>query len=211
MDVGTIAALWRYPVKSLRAESLDRATVLADGLEGDRTAALLVTDADHPRAGKPFRGKESPRLHLTDSVDTAVADAASRGAAVVLDRAAKRYFDLRTVSLVFDTWVGDVEALVGEAFDPLRWRPNVLVTALPAYAGREADLVGCTLSAGGVVLRVEQPIHRCVTTTYDVATGEALPAVLREVALHRANVLGIYCEVVAPGTLAVDDIVQLLG
>ncbi|MGD1065558.1 MAG: MOSC N-terminal beta barrel domain-containing protein, partial [Vulcanimicrobiaceae bacterium] len=36
MLLGTLAALWRYPVKSLRAEALTHVTVLPDGLEGDR-------------------------------------------------------------------------------------------------------------------------------------------------------------------------------
>ena len=135
MDVGTIAALWRYPVKSLRAEPLTRATVLTDGVAGDRTAALIVGDAEHPRSGKPFRGKESPRLHLTDRVDVAVADAADRGATVVLEREQGRYFDLRAISVVFDTWVGDVEALVGEPLDPLRLAPERLGDGAPRVRG----------------------------------------------------------------------------
>lgn len=205
MELGTIAALWRYPVKSLRGEPLERADVLADGLAGDRKAALVVHSPEHARAGKPYRGKESAQLHLTADPRTAASYAADAGVAVALDREQPRWFDLGTVSLLFDLWVRDVEALVGEQLNPLRWRPNLYVRAAPGFARREPALVGATLRAGSVVLRVSATIKRCVTTTYDVATGEALPVVLEAVATQRANVVGVYCDVVTPGTLAVGD------
>jgi uncharacterized protein YcbX len=45
-----VAELWRYPVKSLQGEQLDKVTVTADGLEGDRRwlvmpAACMVAGA----------------------------------------------------------------------------------------------------------------------------------------------------------------------
>lgn len=205
MDVGRIAGLWRYPTKSLKAEPLARATVLPDGLEGDRTAALVVETPTHARAGKPYRGKESALLHLTADPTTAASHAADANVLVTLDRGLPRWFDAGPVSVLLDLWVRDVEALVGAPLDPLRWRPNVYVTAAPGITAREAELVGGTLRAGDVELRVVDTIERCVTPTYDVATGESLPRVLEAVATRRANVVGIYCEVVTPGTLALGD------
>jgi uncharacterized protein YcbX len=201
MEVGTIAALWRYPVKSLRAEALRTAIVLHDGLDGDRTAALIVETPTHARAGKPFRGKESASLHLTADPETAASYAHDAGVMVTLARENARWFDAGTVSLLLDRWVHDVEALVGEALDPLRWRPNVYVAAAPEFVLREADVVGMTLSGGDVVLRVVDTIKRCVTTTYDIATGAGDPRVLGEVARRRDNTVGVYCEVVTPGKL----------
>jgi uncharacterized protein YcbX len=205
MDFGTIAALWRYPVKALKAEPLARVEILPDGLAGDRTAALLVETPTHARAGKPFRGKESPLLHLTRDPETAASYAADANVMVTLSRDEPRWFDARPVSILLDLWVHDVEALVGEPLDPLRWRPNLYVHAAPGFANREGDLVGATLRSGDVVLRVVDTIKRCVTTTYDVATGESDPRVLGEVARNRGNVMGIYCEVVTPGVVSVGD------
>jgi len=208
MDIGRIAGLWRYPVKSLKAEPLERATVLADGLEGDRTAALVVETPTHARAGKPYRGKESAHLHLTADPATAASYAADANVLVTLDRAQPRWFDAGPVSVLLDLWVHDVEALVGEPLDPLRWRPNVYVTAAPGFAKREAALVGTTLRAGAVGLRVVATIKRCVTPTYDVATGAPFPKVLEAVASERDNTVGIYCEVVTPGGFAIGDTLQ---
>ena len=127
---------------------------------------------------------------------------------VTLDRGQPRWFDAGPVSVLFDLWVHDVEALVGEALDPLRWRPNVYVRAEPEFTRREPALVGATLRAGSAVLRVVTTIGRCVTPTYDVATGETLPLVLEAVATQRDNVVGVYCEVVTPGEVAVGDAVR---
>ena len=209
MDVGRIAGLWRYPVKSLKAEALRRAAVLSDGLEGDRTSALVVETPTHARAGKPYRGKESAHLHLTADPATAATYAADANVLVTLDRTQPRWFDLGTVSVLLDLWVHDVEALVGEPLDPLRWRPNLYVTAAPGFAKREADLVGSSLRAGGAVLRVVAPIRRCVTPTYDVATGEPFSLVLEAVAAQRDNVVGVYCDVEVPGEVALGDILRL--
>ena len=209
MDIGRIAGLWRYPVKSLKAEPLQRATVLADGLEGDRTAALIVETPTHARTGKPYRGKESAQLHLTADPVTAASYAADANVMVTLDRAQPRWFDAGTVSVLFDLWVHDVEALVGEPLDPLRWRPNVYATAVPGFVKREAGLVGAALHAGGAVLRVVRTIGRCVTPTYDIASGAALPLVLEAVATHRANVVGVYCDVEVPGDVTVGDVMRL--
>jgi uncharacterized protein YcbX len=208
MEIGRIAGLWRYPVKSLKGEPLQHATVLADGLAGDRTAALVVETPTHARAGKPYRGKESAYLHLTPDPATAASYAADAGVLVTLDRAQPRWFDAGAVSLLLDLWVHDVEALVGEALDPLRWRPNIYAAAAAGFAKREADLIGAALRAGSVQLRVVDTIKRCVTPTYDVATGEALPRVLEAVAAQRANVVGVYCDVVVPGELALGDPIE---
>lgn len=205
MEIGRLAALWRYPVKSLRAEALERAAIAADGIPGDRAAALIVESPAHARAGKPYRGKESSRLHLTGDPETAASYAAEAGVLVTLDRSQPHVYDSKPISLLLDLWVRDVEAMVGEELDPRRWRPNLYVAAAPGFATREPEMIGARLRAGDVLLEVVKPIRRCVTTTYDVATGESLPLVLESVATRRDNVVGVYCEIVEPGTVAVGD------
>jgi len=202
--------LWRYPVKSLKAEPLERAEVLSDGLAGDRAAALLVESPTHARAGKPFRGKESSRLHLTADPETAASYAADAKTLVSLTTEPSRWFDARPVSILLDLWVHDVEALVGEPLDPLRWRPNLYVEAAPGFTRREADLLDLTLRAGTVELRVVDTNKRCLTITYDIATGASDPRVLGEVARKRDNVVGIYCEVVTPGIVSVGDTLSIV-
>jgi len=209
MHAGTLATIWRYPVKSLAPESLARVAVLEDGLEGDRTTALLVLTPDHPRAGKPFRGKESNRMHLARDLDTGIATAA-RGGAAVLPACGERFFDASPISLVFDTWIADVAALAGREIDAQRYRPNLYATAAPDFPFREPALVGRLLAIGDARLRVTQTIGRCVTTTYDVASGEPDPNVLRVVAQQRGNVVGVYCVAERIGEIAVGTAITLV-
>lgn len=211
MEVGTIASLWRYPVKALRPEALERVAVLPDGLAGDRTAALVVESPLHPRAGKPFRGKESSRLHLTADPATAATYAADAGVLLTLDRSRPRWFDLAPVSLLLDLWVADAEALVGEALDPQRFRPNLFVRAAPGFAKREQELLGTALRAGTVELLVTHVTRRCITPNYDVATGTVGPDVLRALAEHRDARIGVYCDVVTPGEVALGDGVTIVS
>ena len=43
-DVGSIASLWRHPVKSMTGEELDTAAVTDRGQVGDRAYALINSD-----------------------------------------------------------------------------------------------------------------------------------------------------------------------
>jgi uncharacterized protein YcbX len=197
--LGTVVNLYRYPVKSLRAEQLTAADVRADGFAGDRGSALFVRSPDHPRTGKTYRGKENRRLHTVDAIGDAIALAG--GVALDVADGAPHYFDAEPVSIVFDAWVRELEALAGRALDPLRFRPNIVAAAAPSFAFSEQALVGTRLHVGDVVLDVVSPITRCVTPSYDVVTGEPDPALQRTIVAQRGNIMGVYCRVAVPGTI----------
>ncbi len=205
--LGHIAAIRRYPVKSLAGEELEFADITADGIPGDRAEALFVT-AGHARIDKTFRVKEHNLLHTTSDPRQAVALAEVNNVEVDLRRGT-HYFDAAPISLIFDRWVDDVSAGLGRALDFRRWRPNLFARAAADFSLGEDDLAGTLIEAGAAVLRVRSPIERCVTTTYDVETGERDPAVLRYVAQERGNVLGIYCDVELAGVVRVGDALRL--
>jgi uncharacterized protein len=203
--LGTVTALYRYPVKSLRVEALTVADVRPDGFAGDRAAALYVSSPEHARTGKTYRGKENRRLHTVAAVDDA--HELARAAGVTLDVAgeAPHYFDAEPVSIVFDTWIRELEGLAGRAIDPLRFRPNIVAAASPDFTASEGDLVGTRIHAGAVVFDVVSRITRCVTPSYDVTTGEPDPALQRTIVMRRENIMGVYARVVVPGELAPGD------
>jgi uncharacterized protein YcbX len=207
--LGSVTHLWRYPVKSLAAEPLDCAEVDAAGVAGDRRAALFLRTEGAARSGKTYRGKEHNLLHTVAGAERAIALARERSADVECRNDAGPYFDDAAFSLIFDRWLQEAEAYVGYPLDPLRYRANAFARAAPDFDFSEGSLVGRTLAIGSARLRVTGPIGRCVTTTYDVVTGESDPAVLRAVARYRDNVMGIYCAIVAPGTLRPGDAVVI--
>lgn len=202
--LGVVADIWRYPIKSLAPEALNAVACDERGLDGDRRSALVVATLGHARAGKTYRGKEHALLHTRATAQEATALGAAR--CVALDvHTDGPFFDLDPVSVLFDTWLRDGERLVGRGLEPLRYRPNLFVRATPDFCAAENDLVDRVLAVGDVRLRVSQPIHRCVTTTYDLLTGESDPRILSVIANERANTMGIYAHVVRRGTLRAGD------
>jgi uncharacterized protein YcbX len=90
-EVGSVAALWRYPVKSMMGEELNSAEVTERGLVGDRQFAVVdastgkVAGAKNPRkwgdffdfraayVEPPESGSQLPAVHLTLPDGTVVA------------------------------------------------------------------------------------------------------------------------------------------
>lgn len=208
-NLGVLANIWRYPVKSLAGEALESTRVEREGIPGDRSAALFVEDG-HARSGKTYRGKENNLLHTTAQAERARALANERGVTVSLrSSAGERYFDDSPISLIFDRWIDQVERALTLRLDPLRWRPNFYARAAADSSFEESALLGATIEIGEVVLRVTDRIGRCVTPNYDIATGEPNDAVLRYVAVERANTMGVYCEVERAGTVRAGDALRL--
>jgi uncharacterized protein YcbX len=205
--LGHVAAIHRYPVKSLAGEELDQVAIEESGIPGDRAAALFVTSG-HARAGQTYRGKEHNLLHLRSDPGDAIALAEANSVTVELRRGT-HYFDLAPISLLFDRWVDEVSAGVGRPLDFRRWRPNLFVRAAADFRLSESDLDGALIEAGAALLRVRQSNKRCVTPNYDVETGEADPAVLRYVAQQRDSVLGVYCDVELAGIVRAGDALRL--
>ncbi|AMJ63168.1 MOSC domain-containing protein [Bosea sp. PAMC 26642] len=118
-----------------------------------------------------------------------------------------RFTDSRSgfVSIINLASVADLAGRIGSSLDPLRFRGNVMVEGLAPWA--ENDLVGREISGpSGLRLRVIKRIERCAATNVDPQTG------LRDLQIPKALMTGyghvdcgIYCEIVAGGTLSEGD------
>jgi uncharacterized protein YcbX len=205
--LGSLEALRRYPVKSLRGEPLERADIGPSGIPGDRAAALFAREG--AREGKTYRGKENDRLHLLEDAEAAKKLARERGVGVEIRRD-EHFFDDAPISLIVDAWLADVSADAGY---PVRWerfRPNLFVRSFARAVPLERELVERELVLGAVRLRVRAPIGRCVTVTYHPSGEASDPRILQYLAQQRNNQMGIYCDVVTPGVVQRGDELLLL-
>lgn len=191
-------------MKSLAPAELREVHIGAQGLDGDRRSALFVASEEHLRSGKTFRGKEHNLLHTLRAPADAVTLAAQTGVEL-RSRDDGPYFDALPVSVLFDRWVEELEETLGMQLDPLRFRPNLWALAHDGAIPSEREMVGELFHVGDVVLRVAAPIVRCVTPSYDVATGEPSPAILRAIVQERENLMGVYCTVERVGEVRVGD------
>lgn len=140
------------------------------------------------------------------------------GREVRLLEASGSAYDARPVTLL---GLASVEELArrteAEPVDPTRFRMLIEFSGGEPHA-EEDTWEGRRIRVGGAVLRAEGPVQRCAATTRNPATGEVDLQTLKMIRSYRgrqesiwglgAN-LGIYADVLTPGTVAVGDILEV--
>jgi hypothetical protein len=225
--VGRVAALNRYPVKSMAGERLAEAEFRWTGMRGDREYGFVL--ADRPNRFPWFTGRDLSEMVLhrpvagayaaaglpvrviaPDGAEQAIEDAdlADRlgvavGRPVRLVQLSRGTYDAMPVSVVSTASFAAVDAAHGGPVDPDRFRINVVVDG----PERDTEWRGHALAFGsdGPVLAVTRPIARCTMITIDPRTGKRDAGVMRTVARAFDNELGEYASVLRPGTLRVGD------
>lgn len=108
------------------------------------------------------------------------------------------------VSLINLASVKDLERVVGKPIDPLRFRGNLYIDGLKAWA--ELDGIGGDIAVGGARLHSVARIERCAATNVEPGTGLRdlnLPAALQRAYGHVH--MGVYARVTAGGGVALGD------
>lgn len=224
---GVVSQLWRYPVKSFRGERLVEATLDRRGLVGDR--AFAVRDAN----GKLGSGKTTRRFRLlrdlfdfsaeTDDgtirvrtpdggslcvgdpeLDALLSARYGEPVAVAPERDVP-HFDAGPVHLLSTSsldWVGEGYGRTGG--DARRYRPNIVLDGLERGLVEEG-WIGATVTLGSCVLDVSSTVERCVMPTFRQDELPRAPDLLRFLVRRNRTMLGVYADVVAPGTIRLGD------
>lgn len=225
----TVVSLRRYPVKSMGGEALESADLDTHGLVGDRRYA--VVDA----AGFLASGKNTRRFRRRDAIfdytarstddhDVLVsngrhewrvgeqglvedlANAMNARVTLAADRTATHQ-DEAAVSLVSTATLDWCAARWGIDADPRRLRTNLVVAADEPFA--EETWEGRELAIGdGVRLRVTRRIPRCRMIDVDQDGVVAEGRWLRSLGAERDTRIGVYAEVVEPGTVRTGDLIS---
>ncbi|HVE43204.1 MAG TPA: MOSC N-terminal beta barrel domain-containing protein [Planctomycetota bacterium] len=209
-----IQELWRYPVKSMAGECLERAELGPDGVAGDRLLQVrdardrVVTSRSRP-ALLSHRGTLGPdgeplvdgRPWATPEVDRDVEAAAGPGARLVRAEAQDR-FDILPLLVATD---GAVAAF---GHDRRRLRPNLLIGGVSGLD--ERDWEGRRLRVGSVVIELVDLRERCVMTTFDPDTQVQDVEVLRKIRRDFGGRLALNARVLEGGRIAVGDAVELI-
>jgi uncharacterized protein YcbX len=231
IEVGTIAAIHRYPVKSMAGQLLEQADVSWDGITGDRRWAFIrrgmersgfpwLTMRENPRMGQYhayFTQPENPDTSGTmvrtpdgdelDVVDPALAARLGFDARVL--RQSRGVFDTFPLSLISTTTVAAIGSIVGARTDERRFRPNFVVRPHEDSPFVEDGWVGKVVTIGKMEMRVDKRDKRCVMINIDPDDSARDPAFLRVVAQHRDACLGVYGTTVRPGTVKIGDAVLM--
>jgi len=118
------------------------------------------------------------------------------------DIAAKRVHIINRAS------VRELERAVGNAVNPLRFRPNIVIDGAAPW--EEFSWIGCEIALGGATLAVLERTARCAATNVDPDTGKrdmAIPAVLQRTWGHTH--FGVYARVQKDGAVAIGDTITV--
>ncbi len=208
-----VAALWRYPIKTLAGEPITTAMLTRTGIPGDRIVQvrgpegvrtsrrhhnLLGLHGSLDQSGTPFINDEpwdSPRaLELVRAV---AGNDAWLEANAGLDR-----FDILPLLVATD---GAVQAF---GRDVRRLRPNILIDGVEGMD--ETTWPDAELHIGDAIIRLDSLRPRCPMTTIDPDTLERDPDVLRDIVRRFRGRLALNADVIAPGTIHVGDDVRLV-
>jgi len=245
--------IYRYPVKGLSAELMERATLTAgQTVPGDRQYAIENGPIGFDPAAPAYFPKQrflmlmrnerlarldtrfdeaTHTLALRDGGDTVRGDLRTpegrreiedffaalcadelRGPPRVLHAPGHSFSDVarKVVSIINLASVATIETLIAAPVDPLRFRANLYVEGWPAWG--EFELVGKTLALGADArARVIKRIERCAATNVEPGTGIrdlTIPHSLFRACGH--SDCGIYAEVIAGGTIAAGDRIEVV-
>jgi uncharacterized protein YcbX len=240
IEIGHIEAIYRYPVKSMRGERLEAATMGWHGLDGDRRLAFRRLD---DRSGFPWltasklpelllfaphRGDDGAQEDLPTHVRTPegagmpifgeeLASEVGRrhGAPVQMTRLNHGIFDEASISVITLDTVDEIGRLAGQSPDQRRFRPNIVVRSLRPVPFQEDEWVGGVLSFGegneGPAITVTMRDVRCSMVNFDPDSARPAPEVLKAVVRVHQNTAGVYGTVTRSGPLAVGQPIYYRG
>ncbi|HXC40134.1 MAG TPA: MOSC domain-containing protein [Burkholderiales bacterium] len=228
--LGAVAALWRYPVKSMQGEPCRSLKVDSRGVEGDRVYAVRCAD------GKLGSGKDTQRFRFLDGLlacgaaydddvpvirlpdggrmradDPMVHSVLSElfGQPVSLVREDSiSHLDSGSVHLVTRPAIERLKAAIpGSVIDERRFRTNVSLE-IPLEAP-EPDWLGSVLAIGPEVqLRVAAPTKRCRMVTMAQNDLPDDTRIRKRLGLEANACFGYYAEVLSPGTITEGDAIS---
>ena len=210
-----VAEIWRYPVKTMAGEKLQRVRIGPLGLEGDRVVHVeddqgqVVTSRSHPRflGHKGTLGPDGEplvdgRRWKSPEVAADVAEIGGPGAKLVRFDGAER-FDVLPLLVATD---GSITAF---GHDGRRLRPNIVIGGVEGLAEREWP--GGRLRIGKALIGVQDLRSRCIMTAYDPDTQARDKGITQEIYRRFEGKLALNCFVIEGGDITVGDEVTRLA
>lgn len=232
IEIGQIEAIFRYPVKSMRGESLDDAALGWYGIDGDRRFGLRRVDdrgvfpflsasrlpdlvrftplrRDEANAGGPPTHVRTPEGEELPLFDEALAAEIGRRAGLPVQMMQMRHgiFDDTAISVITSDTVREIGRLAGRDADIRRFRPNIVVRSTTAVPFEEDEWVGGTLAFGEAddapTVAVIMRDLRCTMVNIDPDDASLAPELMKAVVRRNQNNAGIYGTVTRTGRLSV--------
>lgn len=228
-EIGTITALYRYPVKSMAGELLESSELGWHGLAGDRRLAFRrigetngfpwLTASKLPELirFKPYTpndaaSRDAPYLptHVMTPEGNSLElfsddlrhDISRRfKAEVELMHLKHGIFDEAPLSAISHTTMNAIQ----QGVDIRRFRPNIVIETVDKQPFIEDSWVGKNIIIGdnGATMSVTLKDERCMMINLDPDTAKSDHSMMKSVVQLNNNYAGIYATVLQTGTIAV--------
>ena len=238
IELGRVAEIVRYPVKSMAGVATESAVLGWHGLDGDRRYAFRRADDDsgfpwlsasrlpelilYQPVGLDPSGREPLPTHVRTPAGSVVElgsealrdeIAARLGSGLQLMRLRHGIFDEAAVSVISLATIAGIGREAGLDLDRRRFRANILLETARSEPFLEDGWVGGMLVFGederAPAVSVTLCDERCSMVNIDPETGARDPRVMKAVVRLNRNYAGVYATVVRCGTLRVGDRVRL--
>lgn len=239
VEVGVVAELNLYPVKSMRAVMVSEAQLYWYGFNGDRKYAFVRSEN---ASGFPWlTGRELPNLLCyqpvfvdkanvltspirvsTPEKEMALSSSELRealsqayGAPVQLIRLNRGTYDAMPISLLTTRTLETLGRHAAQPLERRRFRANMVIEPFAAWDFPEDAWLGRTLTFGNrhdsAYLRVTHPTKRCVMVNINPDTAELTSSPLATVVEHHEACAGVYAAVERIGQVRAGDMVSMLA
>ena len=219
-------------MKSFRGEQLEEVLLDARGVVGDRVYAVRDTNgklgsgkttrrfrllrdlfgfsAETDGEGVVVRGPEGACIRVGDPALDALLSARYGEHLAVLPEGPVSHFDAGPVHVLTTSSLGWVAREYGSTGgDARRYRPNIVLDINEDEVLVEEGWLGARLSVGSCLLEVSGRVERCVMPTFHQDGLARAPRLLRFLVERNETMLGVYANVVSPGTIRIGDTVRI--
>ena len=234
-EVGTITALYRYPVKSMAGEAIESCELHWHGPVGDRRLAFRrigetngfpwLTASKLPELilFKPYTPNElatsvaytqpthvrTPEGKTVELYSEELRSDISRRfkAEVELMHLKHGIFDESPLSLISLATMNAIK----HDIDIRRFRPNIVIETPDNTPFAEDSWVGKSISFGehGAKMNVIMKDERCMMVNLDPETAQVEASIMKTIVQLNSNYAGVYGTVLQTGTLAVGQKIYL--
>ena len=234
VKIGEVAALFRYPVKSMSGEPLEVADLGWHGLDGDRRLAFRRSDNRDgfpwltasrlpelilfapQRRGPAGNGNLPTHVRTPDGEELdvfgeelATEIGRRHGSPVEMMHLNRGIFDEAAISVITTATVTEVGRLSAQQPDVRRFRPNILIASVEPVPFVEDEWVGGVLSFGEAndapAIGIVNRDERCSMVNFDPDSARQAAEVLKAIVRVRDNKVGVYGAVTRRGRLAVGE------
>ena len=235
LRAGTVAALYRYPVKSTAGQLLRIAPVMTDRFQHDRQWAAYTADGGIASGKRTRRFRPVPglmqwqstahdgddvpylispagqRFRVDDPVASSALSAAFDQPLTLRAETTIQHYDESPVHVVTTSSLAAAQTLIGVPLDRRRVRSNIIIDTGVEPWFLEDEWAGGLLAIGPeVLLRLGPAMTRCVMIDQDQRGVAARPHALKPLGMHHDARLGVQASVLRAGNIQLRDPVTWL-